>query len=244
MKRLSLHQLIQMRILTLSLLLFLSEADPARTESFDCPGSMIAVDAPRQLEVRLCRSVERTRALLGKCNIEQKRPISIRVIAMMAEEHTACGARFDCETDSLTILPPDKLIGRPEDGLSFGIVPSLELFDALTVHELTHAFLDHTFGETLSPIAHEYLAYAMQITALPEPTRGKFLSEYEKPDALGLTLVNGFVLLISPSVFAAESYAHFAELDEPCDFVERMSKNDPSLPQEFRMPPEGVETAP
>ncbi len=205
---------------------------------------MVEILGPPQLQPRICKSVARARAILGQCELRQTRPILIRVVNEMADEHEACGARFDCETDVLTLLPPERLFDKPATQELYGALSPEVFFDSLIVHELAHAFLNHSRGENITAVAHEYLAYALQFASLPEQVRSDFLAEIGEPRPDELVMVNSLVLMIAPTHFGASAYRHFAQQDSPCNFVDRFVEGDPELPFEFRMPPRGLDGGP
>lgn len=211
-----------------------------------CAGHPATIDAPAAFVPQICRAFDRAETLLAPCGLVAPEAVHVRVVERFdgtREAHEACAALFECATGTLTVLHPDALRGSAAIR-SFGDIPVPEYFESLIVHELTHGRLHATAGDTVTVTAHEYLAYAMQVAALPEATREGFLARRQEPVAAGLAAVNMLTLFLQPDGFAAAAHGHFAQPGVGCAFVARILAGDPDLPYEFVMPDPDAEKGP
>ncbi len=188
----------------------------------------------------VCDAVEEARKLNAACGLHQTRPIEIEIVSEMDQEHKACAAYFNCDTDNLTILSADTLAAS-ENVISIFRSLSVEAyFRSVIIHEMTHAFLNHSGRDGFSRVAHEYLAYAIQIATLEVTDRDTVLSSNTVLDVGDLERINESSLFFGPSEFALRSYQHFASPENGCVFVGRILNADPTLPEPFRGNGEGL----
>ena len=152
----------------------------------------------------------------------------------MGHTHGACVAYFDCDTDSLSVLAPAAIPWSGDVISALNQVPEDEYFQSVIVHEMTHAFAHHTYPKGFSRVAHEYLAYAMQIASLSVESRTSVLEGLQKPAKTTLSGVDEIGLLFGPSQFALRSYKHFWRPENRCAIIDRIVSSDPGLPEAFR----------
>jgi hypothetical protein len=63
-------------------------------------------------------------------------------------------------------------------------MPADTLFASLVAHELTHAYVEHSLGDRELPrVAHEYLAYALQLDLLSDAERASIIEVERLPMA-------------------------------------------------------------
>lgn len=198
-----------------------------------CPGRVVIRAQDHQTEDLICKAVELARELLEPCGLTQTRPINVQTVSEMDEKHEACVAYFDCETDSLTVLAPSAIPVSGEVISVLSQLPEDEYFQSVIVHEMTHAFAHQSYPNGFSRVAHEYLAYAMQIASLSAESRASALEAFQVSEATALGGVDEIGLLFGPSQFALSSYEHFWRPENRCRIIDRIVSSDPRLPHDF-----------
>ena len=127
----------------------------------------------------------------------------------------------------LQVLPPNCLEDQPGRASTFPEMSANVLFDSLILHELVHAYVDQTAGGRYLPrIAHEYLAYAIQLDALPPDDRSRILAKAGIAEQVELAQVNEAVLNLSPLHFAAMAWVHFRQEGGDTTLVRRILEGD------------------
>jgi hypothetical protein len=75
-------------------------------------------------------------------------------------------------------------------------------------------------------VTGEYVAYATQITALPEGPRRAFLDAALDGSPAGRDDLSLVMLKLSPTRFAAAAATHLAAQDDPCATLEAIARGD------------------
>jgi predicted metallopeptidase len=203
-------------------------------------GDAVYVSSTDAAAVQLvCEAVEEARILNAACGLQQTRPIVIEIVFEMDPDHKACAAYFDCKTDKLTILSVDALAASENVISVFRNLSAEAYFRSVIIHEMTHAFLNHSGRDGFSRVAHEYLAYAIQIASLDDTDRETVRSTSTVLSG-DLERINESLLIFGPSQFALRSYQHFALPKNGCTFVGRILDADPTLPEPFLGNSEGL----
>ena len=102
-------------------------------------------------------------------------------------------------------------------------MPAELLFESIIVHELTHAYFDQiSSGHYLPRIAHEYLAYAVQLDALPKSERMRILDKAGVAMPFAFNDINEALLHTAPLTFAAMAWVHFNSEGGGAALVERI----------------------
>lgn len=198
-----------------------------------CPGPVAVLGEDAERAPLICDAVAHARTLLTPCGLVQTRPITVDIVSTMDERHAACVAYFNCDTDTLTLLPPSAL-ARSKDVMSaFEGLSSEAYFRSVIVHEMTHALAHQSHGGSLTRVAHEYLAYAFQIASLSKKSRAKVLAAVPPEGAVGLDGIDEIALLFGPSQFALRAFQHFSQAGNGCAFVASIIDRDPALPEAF-----------
>jgi hypothetical protein len=198
-----------------------------------CPGPIHILGDIREIDALICDAVAQSRKLLEPCGIVQTQPITFEIVGQMDEKHEACVAYFDCDTDKLTLLAPFALASSGEVISIFRGLSDDEYFSSVIVHETTHALVHQSHDGKFSRVAHEYLAYALQIASLSEEGRFSVLRALQFPETKSLDGVDEIALLFGPSQFAVRSYQHFSRPENGCSFIDCIIDPDPEVPEAF-----------
>jgi hypothetical protein len=171
---------------------------------------------------RACRAIEAAGSLLRECGLETAHQYTITLVPEITHQSTACLGRYTCETRSIEVVAPDHLEAAIEPGNILGALDAGTLFEGLVVHEWAHAMLDEVTGDReLSVADHEYVAYAMQLSAMPAEQRAIWLDAHPTAAPSDPRGINGLVALMDPVAFGARSWRYF-DVRGRCETVRRI----------------------
>lgn len=109
----------------------------------------------------------------------------------------------------------------------FGIPYDEALFRSVVAHEVAHAIAEENFRVTEpSRLAHEYIAYIVQLATMPAPLRQQIL-EHETASAFSSELeINPMVYAMDPDLFAVKSYRHYRSASVGVTFIQSLLNRD------------------
>lgn len=200
--------------------LVLSIASPLAAEEpgvapapFACAVPLISVTAASPEQARsACDAAEAADSRFAALGLANGTPIRIEVTEALKVGPGQCVALFDVDASVVEVLPAHCLVGNPGRLAPFPQLPGEVLFDSLVVHELAHAYAHWTAGEVrLSRVAHEYIAYAVQLDALPAPARLSILEAAGIAAPVEIGSFDEALLNFRPQTFAAMAWLHFTE---------------------------------
>ena len=206
-------------LLIAMLIVTATQAEPAKVT---CTNPLIVVAAKdTSIARRVCNVAAKAQARFQALGLIHDKPISVSVTNALDVAPGHCVALYDTATGTLQVLPIECLANAPGRLGAFPELPAKIAFDGLIVHELAHAYIDQTTnGRAVSRLAHEYLAYALQLEALPKADREGILTAANVSLPVALDDLNEAVLGFAPATFAAMAWLHFSALPDPADFVQ------------------------
>ncbi len=93
-------------------------------------------------------------------------------------------------------------------------LPPKALYRSIVVHEVAHRVFRENLGRrSLGRTAHEYVAYAVQISLMPEDVRKRFLAALRRSPPTDFSRFSEMLLLMAPATFGAMAYDHFTALE-------------------------------
>jgi hypothetical protein len=186
-------------------------ATPGGPVQLHCEVDGIVVAAPRIEDARLaCVVSEAVDGRLRALGLHIAKDVRIEITEELDIAPEACVAFYSTETRELQVLTVDCLADQPGRAKAFPSMRADLLFESLIVHELVHAYVEQSSGDRFLPrLAHEYLAYAIQLDALPDAERDRVLAKAGVGDRVELGGINEAVLGLSPLRFAALAWLHF-----------------------------------
>jgi hypothetical protein len=161
--------------------------------------------------------------MLGRCDdLDLGRPITVRVVdSLPAECPTDALGYFNPRDRTVTIPTYPACVALTEPDGRLGRRMSPELYDSLIAHELAHAIVSGCKPvEQMSRAVREYLANAIQFSAMESALRADILARYAHPDPVRFEELSALYLDLAPARFAVKSYLHFQTLDDPCAFID------------------------
>ncbi len=190
----------------------------------ECATEGIAVSAETLDDTaRACGAAAMADRHLRRLGLTLLAPVRIEVTEEFDVAPGICVALYSTAERKLQVLPVDCLDDQPGRARAFPEIPAGLLFESLILHELTHAYLDQAATPLFLPrLAHEYLAYAVQLDALPEQDRRRILAKAAISNPVRLSELNEAMLNLSPLRFAAMAWIHFTREGGDAELVQRI----------------------
>jgi hypothetical protein len=193
----------------------------AQAGRLSCPDVQATVTAEDDALARqVCEAAARSIERLTACRLRQTAPVHISVLPKIENSRPECMGRFLCHDGRVELLAPQTIKSALPPESPFAQLDAHAFFDSLVTHEITHALIFQTLGGTAGSVAqNEYIAYAMQLDALPAKDREKLVAPYREEGEVTLTELNGFILSMKPARFAARAWLHFRAPENGCHFL-------------------------
>jgi hypothetical protein len=197
-------------------------AAPVGAFERDCSGTQVHVAAEdRTLSELICDAARTALARLAEVKLAPSGPADILVVSEAEALHHGRVASFASTRKLITLLDPGTLADQASPASGFSRLDADTFYAGLVLHELAHLTLDEAFGAGPGPIAHEYVAYALQLDILEPAERKAFLQGFDIGDAAAsIEYLNWGILMLSPDVFAAHAWHHFQSQGADADAVE------------------------
>lgn len=194
----------------------------------DCQSTPITVSAKDLHDARrACDIALATDTRLRALGLEITEPVVIEVTEDLDVGQGVCVGLYSTREKKLQVLPMECLEDQPGRSGAFPAMSADVLFESVIIHELTHAYVDqHSSGHFLPRIAHEYLAYAVQLDALPENERMRILDKAGVAVPFAFDTINEALLNFAPLNFAAKAWVHFDAEGGDAALVERIIRGD------------------
>jgi len=207
-------------------------AVPVAMAATQCSSVAVTVSADEAaLTERICAAAGRAVDLMAACGITQTEPVQIEVIDGLNPDHPDCAGIFHCSEARIELVAPDYLTEALGADHPFIEIPRDPFYDSLVAHEMAHALAYQTRqGPLKSTSATEYIAYAMQVSSLPEDIRAAFLSNRSVTEPVTPMALNEVILAFSPADFAVRAWKHFQAPENGCRFIQRLLDGENLLP--------------
>lgn len=225
---------MRMKLIALGLLLGLPTlASPVEAgESTLCPSGRVRVTATGPSAVRTaCEAAAGARRVLGACGIQAGEVLQIKVVDGLPEQPglTAIGL-FD-PARVVAVVPTFAAAFRETAGDGWFDHPmTMPLYRSLIAHETAHAIVDQTGGAPISPMAQEYVAYAVQFGTMSPELREAILDRSQHTAPIGRMELSGMYMALAPSDFGIKAHLHFSMAEHGCAFLRGVAEGVERLP--------------
>lgn len=194
---------------------------PCSTENIS-----VLSQSPENLS-RVCSVAAALNPRLRNLGLGLTRNVTIEITEEFEVPNGACVALYSTNARKLQVLPIDCLEDLSDRATAFPEMDPELLFKSLIVHELVHAYLDqHESSGDLSRVAHEYLAYAIQLDELPREERADVLARAGVQQEVTDEDFSETLLNMAPVIFAARAWSHFVEQGGDPYLVSRILKGE------------------
>lgn len=176
---------------------------------------------------RACDAIAAQSTLFDTCGLTPTRAHTMHIVERIEGAPGDCLGAYHCTEGSMEIIGPDWISERIQDGSVLARLDPDELYASIVVHEWTHALLFDVTGNEVRHVAdQEYVAFAMQISSLPEAEREKWLSYYASSGPVEDEHINDMILAVNPLIFATRAWRHFSAEDDACSTVRAIVAGD------------------
>jgi hypothetical protein len=191
---------------------------PVPTAGDPCSGLDVRItDASHDERTLVCHGVRQALHLLGRCAVEQKRAIDVRILPEV--RHPLAGPIFgfyDLKESYIAIAAYPNIIplmrDTPYQGLS-----RRAFYTSLVVHEVVHSIMHQNQPRPIASQAmYEAPAYALQIMSLSPRARAQFLAKFDSSRLNQSKRLSDLILMFDPYFFAARAYHNFRTSTDVC----------------------------
>lgn len=171
---------------------------------------------------RMCAVADRAVAALAACNLPLEKAVTVTLTDAL---EGSCVGLYHCGKGLIEILDPDTLAARTSSSSLFAPLSTESYFDSILTHELAHAAYNGRpcpIGGDCTATA-EYLAYAFQIRSLSDEDRAAIGLAEVPGRRIDNAEISAFIAFFSPATFAAKSWTHLMQQDDPCAYVGKVA---------------------
>ena len=214
-------------VLCVSVFAVSAVADIASAESnalHQCGVPKITVAADDANTARtVCTLASETDTRLLSLGLQLSEPIQIEITSALEAPQDVCVALYNPQRKKIQVLPLECLGDQHGRAITFPGMDAETYFESLIIHEMVHAYIDQTpKGPFLTTLAQEYLAYAIQIDALPESIRDVVIAKAAIEELVNFRDIRKSTLDQSPVRFSVLSWLHFKEAGGDAVMVNRV----------------------
>lgn len=190
-------------------------------QAVDCPEIEVEVTAESPADRALvCEGAIRAQAFFRMHGIPVKHPIRIRLHPSAIDHYALHIGVYDASQRRIDLLTPAAAKRRCRLQSPFDLPMDTQLYTSFVVHEVAHAIADQNFEiRPASQVAHEYIAYAAQLTMLPAALRSEILQRYTVAGFDDIGDISLTYQALDPSAFAVKVFRHYQSLPNQGVFI-------------------------
>lgn len=215
------------------LLLLTTSVLPASAAEKRCVGTNTTVYAESANDIRLaCAGAADAASFLSQLGLTVDTVMRVDVldvISVQIWENSSFRVlgEFDAKQNRIKVTSTDGQREMAKEKPIFGIPYDEAFFRGVVAHEVAHAIADDNFQVAEpSRMAHEYIAYVVQLATMPARSRQQVLDHYQATAFSTELEINPMIYGLNPDVFAVKSYLHFLKPDTGIAFVQRLLHRD------------------
>jgi hypothetical protein len=201
-----------------------------------CGGGVVTVIAGAAADREAgCAGAGRAIAVLDDLGLPVLGPIVVQVVdELVIANGVAALGTFDPRTRVVKVLARSAYsVGKADEGV-LGLPLDDHLHASVFAHEVTHAvFHQHEARIPLSPAAHEYVAYSVQLTTLPPDHRRRVLERFKVSPFDNVEQVNGMILAFDPNGFGVKAFLHFQGAADQNAVLENLIRASRAAPRQW-----------
>lgn len=206
----------------------------APVHSAPCPSGLIEVEAGDDRTVGLvCGAGEAVLLALATCGIDLQQRFQVAIVRRLPRGHSLHYlGYFDRGAGRVVVLEYPRCVEKTAAfGGLFDLPMTPALYRSLLIHEITHAVIEQNKSASrLRKAAHEYAAYAIQLSTMDGELRRRILASYPHAAPIADRELSGLYHDLSPADFAVKAYLHFTMPDNGCDYLRDLLRGERTLP--------------
>jgi len=135
--------------------------------------------------------------------------------------------QFDAKQDVIMVTSIKGQLQMAAEKPIFGVPYQEALFRSVVAHEVAHAIAEDNFHVTEpTRLAHEYIAYIVQLATMVPGLRQQVLDHHPVPAFESELEINPMVYGLNPDVFAVKAFRHFRSPGVGTTFVQALLSRD------------------
>ncbi|MEQ1717105.1 MAG: DUF6639 family protein [Hyphomicrobium sp.] len=201
------------------------DAVAQHTSVWSCTDGLVAVKATSESAAEtVCEQAAKAREFLGTCGITGRSELMVHVTPFMARTRGRRVGDYNPAQARIRLLPYSSFVRISKPTLGLTPVLSRILHASVAAHEIAHGiFHDHIGQRVLTDNAHEYVAYVVQLSTLPEAVQKNLREENAGPPVTNLFMFSFFLLMADPERFGLAAWRHFHQPENGCAFLHRVA---------------------
>lgn len=178
-----------------------------------CPSILIDGGSAAPHNVDLVRQGACTaRDFFAAHGFPMQRPIRIRLLSEAVENSANHIGIYDARAAQVELFDLPRVRRATRANSPFGVAMDEALYVSFVVHEVAHAIADqHFVPDRPRLLAHEYIAYATQLSSIDEQLRTRILSRYPVQGFANLSELSSIYYGLDPNRFGVKAYLHFRD---------------------------------
>lgn len=180
----------------------------------------------------ICSAAEATMKFLRNCGLSLPSSLQIEI----AKESLQVGGQktfgcYDADRNVILLLNFANCSKAAAKSKAYASLPADQFYKSIVVHEVAHRVFQSNLGaRKVTRGGFEYVAYAVQITLIPESARSKFLAPIKRSAPTDLSPFADMLLLMAPEAFGAMAYDHFSAPGNGCRVLRDVIEGKQSFP--------------
>lgn len=201
---------------------------PALATTQKCPpthGLPVVVDFSQQSDfLDACTGAARAMAYMLDKGFRGPTGINIRIIDSVEENQLPVAhGHFDSKTKIATVMSRSVYQDASVLNRVLGLPMDSELYSSIFTHEVAHAIAHENFAAAKPPtVAHEYIAYTVQLATLPDALRNRILTAIPGTGFEHEREISELYMAFNPDRFAVQVYRHFMRSTNRAEFFARL----------------------
>lgn len=178
-----------------------------------------------------CEAAAVARRFLRACAIHATEGISIQIQEALPEKPGFSAIGLFDPARAVAVVPTFRTAFDGTAGKGWFDHPmTMPLYESLIAHETAHAIVDQLAGPPISPMAHEYVAYAVQFGTMAPALRQAILERSPHEAPIGRVELSGLYLALAPADFGIKAHLHFSMPEHGCEFLKGVAEGEERLP--------------
>lgn len=192
---------------------------------FLCPNANAIIDAVAEEDFTMaCEVVADTAQFMQSHGFDVSQQLRVAVVDEITTLHPyPVYGQFDSHLKTIEILSYAACRMLPTPRRLFGQQVTEELHRSFIAHEVAHAYAHRSFSfNTPSVVAHEYIAYSVQLATMDARLRETILKSINVGAFENEKEISETYLGLNPDYFAVKSYLHMINAENRKVFYQRL----------------------
>jgi len=193
-----------------------------------CGGLPVEIEGGSDRDhVLVCEGVRRATVFLGALGLKPAPVVRVRLHDVALPAAGSHIGRYDAAAHRIDLVTYPRCEVQCAVRPPFGSPVDEALYISFVSHEMTHAVIGGQLTtRELSPLAHEYIAYVVQLSTMDADARARVLQRYDVAAYAGPAEMSLTYYALDPCAFGVKAYLHYRSLTEPGAFARGLLSGD------------------